>query len=144
MASTANRPPTWFWVVGVIALIWNLMGVFAYIAQVTMSPETLQALPENERALYESTPAWATGAFAIAVWAGALGCVLLLLRRRWAATILIISLIGIAVQMYHAFFISNSIEVFGPGGMIMPVMIIVIAFFLVWFSRKASANGWLK
>ena len=144
MASTSNKPPTWFWVVGVIALIWNLMGVFAYIAQVTMSPETRQALPENERALYESTPAWATGAFAIAVWSGALGCILLLLRRKWATAILMISLIGIVVQMYHAFFISNSIEVFGPGGMVMPVMIIVIAFFLVWFSRKATANGWLK
>ncbi len=144
MTSTSNKPPTWFWIVGVIALIWNLMGVFAYIAQVTMSPETLQALPENERVLYESTPAWATGAFAIAVWSGALGCILLLLRRKWATTILIISLIGISVQMYHAFFIGNSIEVFGPGGLVMPVMIIAIAFFLVSFSRKATANGWLK
>ena len=144
MTSTTNKPPTWFWVVSVVALIWNLLGVFAYIQTVTMSPEALQALPEQERALYESAPAWATGAFAIAVWGGALGCILLLLRRKLATGVLVVSLVGIVVQMYHAFFISNSIEVYGPGGMIMPVMVLAIAIFLIWFSRKATVSGWLK
>jgi hypothetical protein len=120
------------------------MGVIAYIGQMTMSPEALDALPEKEKMLYQSTPAWATGAFAIAVWGGALGCLLLLLRRKLATTVLIVSFIGIIVQMYHAFFVSNSIEVYGPGGMVMPVMVIVTAVFLIWFSRKATANGWLR
>lgn len=144
MTSPANKPATWFWVVSVLALIWNLTGVFAYISHVTMTPEAMQALPENERALYESVPTWATSAFAIAVWGGALGCILLLLRRKFATPVLIISLAGIIVQMYHSLFISNSIEVYGPGGMIMPIMVIVIAIFLVWFSRKSTSNGWLK
>ena len=143
MEST-NKPATWFWIVSAIALLWNLMGVMAYIAQVTMSPEALQALPENERALYESAPAWAIGAFAIAVWGGALGSVLLLLRRKLATSVLIVSFIGIIVQMVHSFGIANSIEVYGPGGMIMPIMVLVIGAGLIWFSRKASTNGWLK
>jgi hypothetical protein len=144
MTTTTNKPATWFWVVSVLALIWNLMGVYAYISQVTMSPEALQALPDEERALYASVPSWATGAFAIAVWAGALGCLLLLLRRKLAMPILIISLIGIVVQMFYNLFISNSIEVYGPGGMIMPVMVIAIAIFLIWFTRKSTTNGWLR
>jgi hypothetical protein len=144
MTTTTNKPATWFWVVGVLSLIWNLMGVFAYITQVTMSPEALQALPDEERALYESAPSWATGAFAIAVWGGALGCLLLLLRRKLATPILIISLAGIVVQMYYNLFISNSMEVYGPGGMIRPIMVIAIAIFLIWFARKATANGWLR
>ncbi len=143
MEST-NKPATWFWIVSAIALLWNLMGVMAYIAQVTMSPEALQALPENERALYESAPAWATGAFAIAVWGGALGSVLLLLRRKLATSVLIVSFIGIIVQMVHSFGIANSIEVYGPGGLIMPIMVLFIGAGLIWFSRKASTNGWLK
>lgn len=143
MEST-NKPATWFWIVSAIALLWNLMGVMAYIAQVTMSPEALQALPENDRALYESAPAWATGAFAIAVWGGALGSVLLLLRRKLATSVLIVSFIGIIVQMVHSFGVANSIEVYGPGGMIMPIMVLVIGAGLIWFSRKASTNGWLK
>ena len=143
MTST-NKPATWFWVVSAIALVWNSMGIMAYMAQVTMSPEALLALPENERTLMESVPPWATGAFAIAVFAGTLGCILLLLKRKLATPVLIISFTGVLVQMYYSFFISNSIEVYGPGGMIMPVMVIIIGVFLIWFSRKATANGWIK
>lgn len=139
-----SKPVTWFWVVSGVALVWNLMGVMAYLAQVTMSPEALQALPENERTLRESLPAWSTGAFAIAVWGGTLGSVLLLLRRKLATPILILSFVGILVQMYHSLFMSNSIEVYGPGGMAMPIMVVVIGAILVWFSRKSMANGWIK
>lgn len=141
---TTSKPATWFWIVSGIALLWNLLGVMAYIAQVTMSPEALQALPENERTLIEATPPWATGAFAIAVWGGTLGALLLLLRREIATLILLISLVGVVVQMFHAFFISNSIEVYGPGGMAMPVMVMIFAIFLIWFSRKATASGWMR
>ena len=144
MTATSNKPKTWFWVVSALALVWNLMGVMAYISQVTMTPEAMQALPEDQRALYESEPSWATGAFAIAVWGGALASILLLLRRKWATAVFILSMAGILVQMYHSFFVSNSFEVFGPGGLVMPIMIIVFAAGLIWFSRKATANGWLK
>lgn len=144
MTSTMNKPATWYLIVCGIALVWNLMGVMAYVAQMTMSPEAMQALPENERMLYENTPSWATGAFALAVWGGTLGSMFLLLRRKLATPVLIISLVGIAVQMFHSFFMSKSIEVYGPGGMVMPVMIAVIAVYLVWLSKKATANGWMK
>jgi hypothetical protein len=144
MTTTSNKPKTWFWVVSALALVWNLMGVMAYITQVTMTPEAMQALPEDQQALYSSMPSWATGAFAIAVWGGALASILLLLRRKWATAVLILSMAAILVQMYHSFFVSNSFEVFGPGGLVMPIMIIVFAAGLIWFSRKATAEGWLK
>jgi hypothetical protein len=142
--TNAIKPPTWFWIISIIAFIWNLMGVIAYITQVTMSPEAMEALPEAQRTLYENTPSWATGAFAIAVWGGALGCLLLILRKALATPVLLLSLVGIMVQMYHAFFISNSIEVFGPGGMIMPIMVVLIALFLVLFSRSAKSKNWIS
>jgi peptidoglycan/LPS O-acetylase OafA/YrhL len=114
----------------------------AYIMQVTMSPEALAALPEAQRQLYETTPAWATAAFAIAVNGGALGCVLLLLKRNLAGIFLQLSLAGVLVQMAHAFFMSKSFEVYGPGGMVMPIMVIIIAVFLVVLANKAKANHW--
>lgn len=143
MTST-NKPATWFWVVSAVALLWNVMGVAAYISSVTMTPEALQALNENERALIESTPAWATGAFAIAVWGGVLGSLLLLLRRSLATIVLIASFAGIVVQMIHAFFLSNSFEVYGPGGLAMPIMVLAFGAFLIWFARNAEAKGWMK
>jgi len=142
--SNTNNAPTWFLIVGILALIWNLMGVAAYIMQVTMSPEAMAALPDAQRAIYESTPAWATSAFAIAVNGGALGCLFLVLKKAWAAPLLQLSLAGILVQMFHSFFISNSFEVFGPGGMIMPIMVIIVAVFLVWLAKSAKLKGWIS
>jgi surface polysaccharide O-acyltransferase-like enzyme len=137
-----HEAPRWFTVLAALALVWNLMGVMAYIIQVTMSPETLAALPQEQRQLYETTPVWATAAFAIAVNGGALGSLLLLLKRNLAGLFLQLSLAGVLVQMFHAFFMSQSFEVFGPGSMVMPIMVIAIAIYLVMLAAKAKTNRW--
>ena len=141
---STNKLPTSFYIISGAALVWNLLGVMAYVMQVTMTQEAMTALPEAERMLLENAPVWATSAFAIAVNGGALGCLLLLLRQTWAFPVLVASLVGVLLQMYHSFFIADSIEVYGPGGMIMPAMILVIAVFLVWYSKDAKEKGWIN
>ena len=137
-----NKAPAWFIIVAAILLVWNLFGVMAYIMQVTMSPDALAALSDEKRLLFETTPAWATAAFAVAVNGGALGCLLLLLKRNLAGFFLQLSLAGVLVQMFHSFFMSQSYEVYGPGGMAMPVMVIVVAIYLVILAAMAKANRW--
>src|SRR5216683_6829481 len=88
-----------FWAIGVVALIWNVMGIMNFFWQ--MNAERLAAMPELHRAIAEGRPAWATGAFAIAVVGGALGCLLLLLRKSAAFYLFIASLIGVIVQLIH-------------------------------------------
>ncbi|PHR72907.1 MAG: hypothetical protein COA67_04175 [Lutibacter sp.] len=144
MSNSINKPNTGFWVISIVALIWNAMGVMAYFGQVYMTDDVKNALPEAQRALYENVPSWVTAAFAIAVFAGLLGCLLLVLRKKLATTVLTISLLGVIAQMIYNFFMSNAAEAYGPGGMIMPIMVLVIAFFLVWFSKNATAKGWLS
>ncbi len=144
MSEQRNKPPTWFWVVSGVSLLWNLMGVMAYIMQVTMSPEALAALPAAERALYETAPAWATAAFAIAVFAGVLGCVALLLRKGWAETLFVLSLLAVLVQNTHWLLMSNVFEVLGPTSVIMPMLVLVIGVFLIWFSRSSKVRGWIS
>ncbi len=139
-----QTPPRSFMTIAFAALIWNALGVMAYIMQVTMSPEAIAALPQNEQILYESVPAWATAAFAIAVNGGALGCLLLLFRKVWALPVLIVSLLGVLVQMYHSFFVANAIEVYGPGSAVMPGMVLIIGIFLVWYANSARDKGWIS
>jgi len=137
-----NKAPKWFMIVAVILLVWNLLGVMAYLMQVTMSPEVLATLPEAQLEILENTPAWATAAFAIAVNGGAIGCLLLVLKRNLAGFFLQLSLAGVLVQMFHSFFMSKSFEVFGPGGLVMPVMVIIIAIYLVVLASMAKVNHW--
>ncbi|MEO9481852.1 MAG: hypothetical protein ABJG47_00310 [Ekhidna sp.] len=144
MTNGSVKPPTWFWVVSIIALVWNLMGVGAYLAQAFTPDDLISQMEQAVQDLVNQTPAWVTAAFAIAVWAGALGSLLLLMRRKLAHTVLIISLIGIVVQMFYNVFISNSIEVYGPGGMVMPIMTLLIGIGLIFLAKKGITVGWLK
>ena len=142
--SSTNKPPVWFWIVSVIAFIWNGMGIMVYLAQAYMTEDDIKALPEAQQALYADIPAWATAAFAIAVWAGLLGCIALLLRKRWAKPILLVSLIGIVVQMFYNLVISNAMDVYGLGGAIMPIMVLIIGVSLIRFSNLAIAKNWIS
>ena len=81
-------------------------------------------------------------AFAVAVNFGALGCVLLLLKRNLAGLFLQLSLTAVVVQMFHSFFMNNSFEVFGPGGVVKPIMVVIIAIYLVMLATKARVNHW--
>lgn len=136
--------PKWFSVTAIIAVVWNLLGVMAFISHIMMTPEMLAALPQAEQALYNETPMWATIAFALSVCAGALGCLALLFKKTIASPLLILSLVSVLVQMYHSFFIIDSIAVYGPGGVIMPIMVIIIAIALVLLANKAKTNQWLE
>ena len=137
------KPPVWFWVIGGVAVVWNALGVMAFIMQTTMSPDALAALPEKERALYETFPIWALIAFAAAVFGGLGGSIALLLRRSLASTLFIVSLIGVVIQMAYNFLIAETMDVYGPGAAVMPAMVLLFAIFLLWFANSAKSKGWL-
>ncbi|MDO6675575.1 hypothetical protein MK851_05135 [Tenacibaculum sp. 1B UA] len=140
----SNKPTTLFWIIGVAALVWNGLGVMSYIGQAYMTDEVKAALPEAERALYENVPTWVTATFAIAVFAGLLGSTFLLMRKKLARPMFLISLIAIIIQMSYNLFMSRATEVYGPGSVIMPIMVIVIGVFLLMYTKKTIAKGWLS
>ena len=136
--------PSWFKVAAILALVWNLLGVMAFVGQMMMTPEMIAELPQAEQDLYAATPLWAIAAFAVAVFAGALGSLALLMKKGICYQLFIASFFGVIVQMFHSFFISNSFEVYGPGGTIMPIMVVVIALVLVRFAAKGINNKWFS
>ena len=87
--TNSTKPTTSYWIISVLALLWNLMGVAVYLGQALMTDDMKAMLPEDQLAIIENTPAWATAAFAIAVWFGLLACILLLARKKIAKTIVI-------------------------------------------------------
>ncbi|MCB0278542.1 MAG: hypothetical protein KDD94_03520 [Calditrichaeota bacterium] len=120
------------------------MGVLAFVGQMMMGPEQLNELPEAQRMIIENTPVWATIAFAVAVFGGFIGSIFLMMKKSLAFELFAASMLGILVQMFHSFFLANSIEVYGPGGMIMPVLVLLIGVYLVWLANTGKTAGWLK
>ena len=138
-----TTPGISFWVIGIVALIWNLLGVVNYLISVMTGPEALGALPEAERALYTNVPVSVTSAFAVAVWVGTIACVLLLLRKSLAVPLFAVSLIAGVFQIGHALFVSKMIAVLGVSAAILPIVVVVVAAFLFWFSISAKRRGWI-
>lgn len=141
--ATQGTLPKSFWVVAWLAVIWNLVGVATYFMEVTTSDEAIAALPEAQQALYAARPAWVIGAFAIAVFAGLAGSILLALRKRLAVTVFALSLAAILAQMFYSLALSDMLAVMGAGAAMLPIVIIVIAAFLVWYSIRVRGKGWL-
>ena len=139
-----NRVPAWFWIVSGLALLWEAMGCYAYVTQVSMTADQLTAMPEGQRELWASMPAWVTAAYAIAVWGGLLGAIALLLRRGWALPLFAISLLAVLVQFGWSFLIAGAAEKVGSSAYALPAAIIVIGALLVWFASTASRRGWLR
>ena len=131
-----------FWIIGAIALIWNVMGVINLFVQ--MNPGALASYPESHRAIIEGRPAWATGAFAVAVLGGALGCLLLLLKKSAAFYVFIASLLGAIVQMIPHLDVVGS-KIAGPFEIAMMILMPpVVAAFLIWYSKQARSKAWIS
>ncbi len=143
MNGAPMRPKSFYWI-GAIALLWNMFGVLAFLGQAMLGPEVLAEMPEAERALYQNFPAWAMAAYAVAVFAGALGCLLLLLGKALARPLLILSLAGVLVQNYHSYFVADTIAVMGAGVVAFSAVVVLIGVFLILFANSARRHGWIR
>ena len=116
------------------------MGGINFIVQ--MMPDMITAYPESEQAIIMGRPLWATIAFGAAVFAGAIGCILLLMRKLRAYYLFIASLIGVIITMVHTFSSGFKFETAETLGLVF--MPIVIAAFLIWYAKYAERKGWIN
>ena len=143
MNKTSNSPSINFWIISSIALVWNIMGVFAYLGQTFMSTEVLSSLPKAEQYYFSNMPAWVTAAFASAVFSGVFGSVGLLFRKKIAYILFSISIITLLVHQAYNFFIQDYLEIIGIK-LILPISTTIIGLYLYRYSAKMSNQGVLN
>ncbi len=139
-----TKPPTWFYVVAVIIILWECIGCYAYVSQVSMSVADMAQLPIAQQEIWKMVPAWVTSAYAVAVWVGLAGGIALLLRLRISRSLFIVSLIAVVVQFGWTFAATPILTTVGPTVAVFPAFIIAVGVMAVWFSGKAAGHGWLR
>lgn len=141
MTNANSLRPHWsFWVVSVLALIWNGMSAANFIVQ--LNPDMIASYRDNEQMIIQGRPFWATAAFAIAAFGGVLGAVLLLLRMRFAYHALVASMIGTVFAVAHSLMLGIS---YGFGEIIGIILLpLIVAGYLVNFSRGALTKNWIS
>lgn len=138
-----EAPPKWYLPVTILALLWNLLGCAAFVSDVTLTQEDVARMSAAQQALYAARPAWAVAATAIAVCGGAAGCLGLILRKRWAMPLLLASLVGVIIQDFGLFVLSDAVKQAGPVPMVLQGIVLLIAIGLVLLARKAAVRGWI-
>jgi hypothetical protein len=138
------KRPAWFWIAAALALLWNLFGLAMFYMQYTMTPDQLAQLPEAQRTLHQAMPGWLWAVDGVAVIAGTLGSLLLLMRKRLALPLFWISLVAVVVLFGYCLFPGRMLEVLGAAQALpMPVLVTVVALLLVWFARRSIGRGWI-
>ena len=141
-ASRKVKPPAWFLLLVVLGLAWNLAGVASFLSDVMLSEARLAAMPEAQRALYLSMPAWAWTAYGVAVFSGSLGCLALLLRRNFAVPLLLLSLLAVLLQMFHAWFVARAAATQSLSDLLLPALVIGVAVGLLVMAVQARNQVW--
>lgn len=138
-----NPPPKWLKPVAVIVLLWNLLGCVAFAMDASLSAADIATLPAAQQELYAARPAWAVAATALAVVAGAIGSLGLLLRKGWAFVALAASLIGILAQDLNLFVLTDGAQLGGPAVIATQGLVLAVGIALVLLSWKGVKAGWL-
>lgn len=138
----AARTPWHLWVVGILTLLWNAVGAFDYVMTQTKNGSYMQGFTPEQLDYFYGFPAWVVACWAIAVWGGVLGSLLLLLRKRLAVPVFAVSFVAMAVTTLHNFVLTDGMRIMGGVGVaVFSGAIFLIALGLVFYARAMRAKG---
>lgn len=141
---TEGRMPTpvHLWVVGIVTLLFNSMGIISYLSTKLGKLEEMGMTP-SQIAFMESYPAWATAVWAMGVWGAFAGSVLLLARSKWAVPAMAIALAGlIGVTMAENVILDTPADMATPLGLKLSIWVSTL--FLLFYARAMKKAGVLR
>ena len=144
-SATGRSTPAHLWIVGILSLLWSAMGCFDYLMTVTSNQTYLGKMPADQIAYLNSLPTWLTGAWAIGVWGGLLGSLLLLMRSRHAVLAFGVSLVAAVIAMGYEMFATQQPASMTSGAMaVMPWVVLAVCAFLLWYAWTMERKGVLR
>lgn len=131
----------WYSAAAIASLLFMLVGCVGYLLEVTSDPASF---PLDQRAVHDAQPVWLITANAVAVWAGAVGALLLVFRRRLAETLMLVSLIAVAIWLGGLLLAPHLRDLLGTDDIAVAVVVTVITWTIYWFARHSRQRGWLR
>ena len=131
---------SWYMLAAVASLM--VMGAFCilYLMHVFADPVSM---PLDQRAAYEATPGWVTGAFAVGAWTGFAGALLLVMRRRLAEPAMLVSLAGMAAWLVGSLIVAPLREAMSATDLVVIIVAAALSWTIYWFARHSRMRGWI-
>ena len=138
----APRPVAgWYLPAAVASLLFMALGCILYLMHVFADPATM---PLDQRAAYEAEPTWVTAAYAVAVWIGVAGAALLVMRRKLAEPLLMVSLAAILVWLAGLLVVTGLRENMSANDLLVAIVVTALTWTIFWFARHSRQRGWLQ
>jgi hypothetical protein len=101
-------------------------------------------MPLDQRAAYEAEPAWVTAAYAVAVWVGLAGTAMLVMRKKLAEPLLMVSLAAVLVWLAGLLVVTGLRENMSANDLLVAIIVTAITWTIFWFARHSRQRSWLK
>lgn len=146
MQIEVRKSPWHLWVVAVIAVLFNSIGVFDFVMSRIQGPAYLASagLTPEQIAHYQQMPGWAIAVWAVGVFAAFAASILLLLRRRSAFLVFVISLAAFLINLLYTYVLTNGGVIMGQQMAITSAVIAVLLAFFAWYARWMGKRGVLR
>ena len=157
MTDMTVKTPWHLWAVGAVSLLWNAYGGYDYTMSMTQGAAYLASagMTPDQIAYYEAMPVWMTAIWAVGVWGGVLGSLLLLLRNKLAFPVFAVSFGAFLFSLLYTYGLSDGGKVMGfmmQDGvkvassvvMIRNVVIAAGCAFFTWYAWTMSKKGVLR
>ncbi len=140
--SSVSSTPRHLWIVGVVGLLWNAVGAWDYLMTQTRNESYMASFSPEQLEYFYGFPVWVVSAWAIAVWGGVLGCILLLMRKRATVPVFLASLLAMIVTTVHNYILSDGLEVAGGWfPVVFTGLIFIVAVALYAYARRMRERG---
>lgn len=148
MATTVpDRTPVHVWIVGILALLFGCFGAYDYTMTRLRNMDYIAGAmpgvdPNTALAWVDAMPIYTQIGWALGVWFGLLGAVLLLLRNRRAVWSYGVSLVGAVLSLGWQIALAPPLPgAEGPLYTLMPYVIILITLGLFLYVRAMEKKG---
>lgn len=132
---------SWYMIAAIAAFVFMAAACGFYIAQVTADPASLTL---DQRTAVEAQPQWLTGAYAVVVWFGLGGSLMLLFRRKIAQLLLLISLAATVVWVAGLILVPGVRQTISGNDLAVAIIIAAVVWTIFWFARHSTQRGWLR
>lgn len=132
---------SWYLPAAMVSLLFMVLGCAALAMHVTADPATL---PLDQRALFAAEPRWVLAASAAGFIAGLIGGLFLVLRRKAAVPLLLVSLLGVLVWFAGMFATPEFRDLLSTDEIAGLVVVVALTWTIFWFARHSRQRGWLR
>ncbi|MFK7993181.1 MAG: hypothetical protein AB8B87_03525 [Granulosicoccus sp.] len=137
------KTPWHLWLIGIIAVLFNFIGVFDFVMSMAQGAEyqASAGMTPEQIAHYQEMPAWMMVVWFVGVFGAFLASILLILRKKLALPMFVISLVVFLISLVYHYLLSDGGAVLGQAMAIASAVIAGLLVLFIWYTRFMVTRG---